>query len=210
MHVFRVIVPFIAAIRHTLSHSATSRLPSGETVLSGMVLRVANDGQCSATVEVEATDPATAKALGAETTEGLLKLLAISGDLFEVNYSMVDAKVLREVEPRQPTITQQGNVTQVTLADQVFMQGHLGSVKIKGNLNFEAQAFADMDRWPVHLRRGIDLNYSAVRAATEDIRFFLWASTLEILAWKKLGSPDKLIRSTMNRANLYQLPNKAC
>lgn len=196
--IFRINVPFIAVNRETLTCSMTSRLPPGETNLPDMLVHDSGDGHYTATIEVESPTPPVAKSIGIKTVEQFLKILAVSGDLFEVDISSVNADFVRDINPTGPTITQEGNTVHLSISDTVFVSAHLGLVKKKENVEFEYKALANLERWPIHLRRGIDLNYSAVRTATDDIRFFLLASALEVLAWKKLGPQETLLKSALS------------
>lgn len=194
-YLFRVIVPFVAVTRETLAQSIAARLPPGETSLPGMLVRETSDGSYTVTVEAEAETPSAAKESGVLAAEQLLKLLAVSNDLFEVEFSSVMAENLREINPTEPAVARESDKVTVAIQSTVFLSEHLGLVKTKGSLKFESKALTDIDKWPDHLRRGIDLNYSAVRAATNDVRFLLLASALEILVWKKLGAPESLLKS---------------
>jgi hypothetical protein len=204
-YIFRIVVSFVGIIRETLTQSVAARLPSGEISLPGILVREIGDGRYSATVEIESSSPDAAKASGVLRVESLLKLLAISNDLFEIEFSVVTAEILRETNPTESTITRDGDRINITVGDTIFLSEHLGLVKTRANLEFESKALVDIGKWPDHLRRGIDLNYSAVRAATDNIKFLLLASALEILAWKKLGAPKTLLKSNLSKGTISRI-----
>jgi hypothetical protein len=159
-----------------------------------MLVRETSDGHYTATLEIESTNPDAAKASGVDNVEQLLKVLAVYNDLFEVEISSVTANTLREINPREIATVREGNNVCVST---IFFSEHTGLIKRKDSMEFESKALSGVDRWPEHLRRGIELNYSAIKAATDDIRFLLLASALEILARKKLGSPETLLKSKL-------------
>jgi hypothetical protein len=197
--IFNVIVPFTAITRGDLSQSKAARLPPGDISLpSSMLVHETGDGCYTATLEIEAQNPGEAREFGVMGVEQLCGLLAISGDLFEIEFSKVVAEILREVSPTEPTVIQNDGKTDIAICSRVWFSGHLDSIKTKGDMQFEANALTKIERWPDYLRRGIDLNYSAVRAVTNDVRFLLLISALEMLALKKLGAPETLLKTKFN------------
>lgn len=199
-YVFLVHVTFIAVSEENIESSSTCRLPQGQITLPNITIEETKDGHYRATMRIQATDLTEARLIAVDQTERFLKVLAVSDYIFIIDPTSVDARLIQELDTRKPNIQRQGNTVSVIIEERIYFSGHIGILKRKNNLDFEVNALLKTDNWPEYLRRGVNLNYSAVRAATDDVRFLLLMATLEILAWKKLGSPESLLKASLSKS----------
>jgi len=201
-NIFEVKVPFISGNRASLGHTMITLLPKGEIRLLNILLKEINEGYYIAVLKIEATYPNVAKETGIIIVERLLELFAVNNDLFTIEIPSITTTI---IEVSDSEIQENGNLI---FNSNVFITDSIDVTKIKNNFEFETNALSNIKKCPDYIIRGIELNYNAVRAASSDVRFFLFVSALEILAWKKLGSPISLLKSKLKKEKYKEFKTK--
>jgi hypothetical protein len=76
------------------------------------------------------------------------------------------------------------------MASSMTLGKGIGFVKRVPDLSFERKSYEVREKWPVHVRKALRLNYLARLAEDPGQALFLHVACLEILAEAELGSPE--------------------
>ncbi len=179
---FAVAVPVEPVMHESIDSSSTYQLPAGRFG----AFDVSREGPLYVLkLECVASSPSEAMRSGLGTVEDLLRILAAANDAFRVRAAGITAENLGAIDaPADLTNPQSGTVQ---IDGTVFVQGHLGTIKLKGSLQAEAKAVEARDGWPDYLQDALELNYLPVISERPLTKWLLETIALERLAGGRLG-----------------------